>query len=213
MLTQYSVSEIEAKAWKLLVNTWGPLIPIPVDVGYLIESNELVIDFDLIKGFEVEHGIVGVVYRLKKNKFAVFVDQDIADRSASFYRFTLAEELSHLVLHKNLINEVDSIKKAKNLLSNPDYKLMDRNAKRFAAALLMPYKIVIHDTEQLYHDIAVKSSGLGTNKYLAKIIDVLRKKYDVSRITMVHRFKEWPLNLIERIEFSHSQASDELLIV
>lgn len=212
-LRHYTVKDIEAAAWNLLNKLYGSFIPIPIDIEYLLEVHPCVADFDLVKGLQLKYGIAGVVFRFKEDCYSILVDSDIADRSPYFYRFTIAEELSHLVLHRDLINEIDTLGKAVKLLSDPRYKNMDRNAKRFAAALLMPNKIVIRDSEVLYHNIFLKDRSKTKETILAEIIDALRKKYDVSRKTMTYRLNEWPLNIIDRVTFSLEKRSEELLII
>lgn len=211
-LVQYKVKDIEAKAWRLINSLYGSIIQIPVDIDYLIEKHPLVIDFDLVKGLKYEFGIAGTVFRLKEDCFAIYIDENIADKSPYFYRFTVAEELSHLILHKDLINKIDSIKKAAKLKADKRYKNMDRNAKRFAAAILMPNKHVINDSEILYKNLMSKGVIDKPEEMLREMITTLRKKYDVSKETMFYRLNEWPLQIIERVNFSIKNESDELLL-
>lgn len=211
-LVQYKIKDIEAAAWKLINSLYGSIIQIPIDIDYIIEKHPLVIDFDLVKGLKYEFGIAGTVFRLKEDCFAIYIDENIADKSPYYYRFTVAEELSHLVLHKNLINEIDSIEKAAKLKADRRYKNMDRNAKRFAAAILMPNKLVINDSEILYKNLVSKEVIYKPEDMLKEIITTLRKKYDVSKEAMFYRLNEWPLNIVERIFFSISNESDELLL-
>ena len=207
------MKEIEAAAWRLLNNLYGSFIPTPIDVEYILEKHPSVVDFDLVKGLSIKYGLGGVIFRLKEDRFVVLIDSDIADRSPYYYRFTIAEELSHLVLHKDLIHEIDSIEKSVKLLSDPSYEKMDRNAKRFAAALLMPNKLIVNDSERLYHEILLRD-GFQENKIILKeIIETLRKKYDVSKETMFYRLNEWPLEIIGRVEFSIKEQSKELLMI
>ncbi|NHZ87217.1 MAG: ImmA/IrrE family metallo-endopeptidase [Planctomycetia bacterium] len=210
-IRQYSVKEIEANAWILLKDIYRTMIPTPIDVEYILEQNPYVIDFELINGFQTKYGIAGTVFRLDKDKFCVLIDESLADTSPYFYRFTVSEELSHIILHRNLINSVNSIEEALELQSDSKYKNMDRNAKRFAAALLMPYKLVVKDTEILFNQISIRNDNIVKEVVLREIIETLRKKYDVSRKTMIIRVNEWPLQLIDRIDFSIQQDSDELL--
>jgi len=212
-LKQYNVQEIEAAAWNLLNRLYGSFIQVPIDVELLIEKHPNVTDFDLVKGLSYKHGLAGLVLRLKENSFSILVDSDIADKNPFFYRFTVSEELSHLVLHKDLINDTDSIAKAVKFKSNPNYKIIDRNAKRFAAALLMPNRLVVRDAEKLFHNIVLRNGKKAKEKILAEIITALRKKYDVSKETMFYRLNEWPLRIIERVEFSLENESTELLII
>lgn len=209
-LKQYTVKEIEANTWSLLKSIYK-IIPIPIDVEYILERNPYVVDFGLINGFQIKYGIAGTVFRLDKDKFCVLIDESLADTSPYFYRFTVAEELSHITLHRNLINSVNTVKQAIRMQSDPDYKNMDRNAKRFAAALLMPYKLVVADAEKLYYKIMIRNNNNTKETILKEIIETLRKKYDVSKETMFYRLNEWPLKLVKRIIFSFKQDADELL--
>lgn len=210
---EYSVAEIEAAAQKILNSLYGSFVPTPVDVEYIIEKHPSVVDFDLVKGLNYEHGIEGVIFRLKPDRFAILVDADLADRSPYRYRFTVSEELSHVVLHKDLINEVDSKEKAVKLFADARYRRMDRNAKRFAAALLMPSIPIVEDGENLYHEIVLTEGIQKSEIILRKVIETLRKKYDVSRETMFYRLKEWPLRIVDRIEFSIRKQSKDLLLI
>lgn len=211
-IQKYTVKEIEAKAWGLLRNLYGSIISIPVDVEYLAEKHPHIIDLDLIKGLKSKYGIVGCITRIKEDKYIISIDSDIADFSPYMYRFTVAEEFSHLILHRRILTGIDTIEKTLKLLSDSRYNDMDRNARRFAAALLMPNKLVIDDSETLYNEIVLRDGFKENNLILAEMIMTLRKKYDVSRETMFYRVNEWPLQIIKRVEFSVKIKSKELLV-
>ena len=212
-ITEYRVKEIEAEAWSLLNYIYGTFIPVPIDVEYILEQHPCVEDLDLIKGLQDKFGISGIVFRLKNDKFLIPIDADIADQSPYYYRFTVAEELSHITLHRDIVNETDSIEKAIKLRSDLQYRIMDRNAKRFAAALLMPNRLIIEDGEKLYHEVILRYDFQPANKILKKMIETLRKKYDVSRKAMVYRLNEWPIKIIDRVEFSIMKESEVLLLI
>ena len=57
------------------------------------------------------------------------------------YRFTLAEELAHIILHSDIYKEVktfDDYFKAERSISEDSYHRLDRNAKELAGIILMP---------------------------------------------------------------------------
>jgi Zn-dependent peptidase ImmA (M78 family) len=51
---------------------------------------------------------------------------------------TVAEELAHCHLHMELIEQIDSPERFKELQAHPQWHELERNAKRYAAALLTP---------------------------------------------------------------------------
>ena len=84
-------------------------------------------------------------------------------------RFTIAHELGHYVLHRDLIgNGITDDALYRSRLSG----LIERQANRFAAKLLMPWNLIIESTEQ----------GINTVKGLAD-------KFDVSRSAMSIRLE------------------------
>lgn len=69
----------------------------------------------------------------------IVIDADTADHpSASFYRFTVAEEFAHVLLHRDIMVQIRTAEDLVELHGWSGYQEIDRNAKRLAAALLMP---------------------------------------------------------------------------
>lgn len=130
----------------------------------------------------------------------MYIDEAIADTNPNFYRFTVAEELAHLKLHRKILEGITSIELAVELLEWDGYRELDRNAKRFAAALLMPSYLVIQDTREKYR-LIVNAVGFGdaeaTKKYVAEL---LSREYQVSSEAMSYRLNEWPIKIIEKID-------------
>jgi Zn-dependent peptidase ImmA (M78 family) len=77
---------------------------------------------------------------------------------------------------------------------------MDRNAKRFAAAVLMPGEQVSREAEQVYSKL-VRAAGFGdvaaVKKYLAS---QLAKQFEVSPQAMTIRLREWPMKIEDRVD-------------
>ena len=49
----------------------------------------------------------GIRYEPKQGRMRIVIDADTADHSsASFYRFTVAEEFAHLLLHRDILTQI-----------------------------------------------------------------------------------------------------------
>ncbi len=139
-LPTYTVQELEREAAEFLRKALPQGVQIPVDVDFLLETREGV-DLDYWPKLEANHGVVGAVLRdLDRDCLLIYVDEDLADADhrRSFYRMTVAEELAHVVLHAEVIRQVVTIDDFRQLQQHRMLYQAERNAKRFAAALLMP---------------------------------------------------------------------------
>jgi Zn-dependent peptidase ImmA (M78 family) len=152
------------------------------------------------------HGIMGMAGINTDGTFSIFIDDVLADNDAQQRkaRMTLAEEFAHLLIHGDAIRQVKSPTDFKLIHSHPKWPIFDRNAKRLAAALLMPARTLIEDTGQWYALILSKlpdhlrySNPSAVQK---TIISKLADKYDVSFSSMRYRLDEWPIRLLDKIE-------------
>jgi Zn-dependent peptidase ImmA (M78 family) len=70
----------------------------------------------------------------------IYVDEDQYQSATTFrFRFTLAEELAHILIHRPLFDGMSTaeIIKFQKAIPDADYLRMERNAKYLAGALLM----------------------------------------------------------------------------
>lgn len=142
-----------------------------------------------------------VRYEPETDRMRVIVDAEIADHpSASFYRFTVAEEFAHILLHRDIMSRVRTAEDLEELHAWSGYDAIDRNAKRLAAALLMPTITVSAHARTLYTQL-VKAAGLGAPAaILAHLEERLARLHAVSASAMRHRLKEWPLQITQKVE-------------
>lgn len=119
----------------------------------------------------------------------------MADGNAAFYRFTLAEEFSHLVLHRSLLEQIETVEDAARLHASPAYyDHLDRNAKWLASALLMPEWCLQEDARALFTTLRTARLDEPT------LISIrLAQRYNVSQAAMSHRLRNWPLNIYEAV--------------
>lgn len=82
----------------------------------------------------------------------------LADNRPTRYRMTVAEELAHVLLHRELIDGVIDVATFKALQNHYRWRTMERNTKRLAAAVLMPGECVPTEARLLYRQM-VKAVG------------------------------------------------------
>ncbi|MBV6491458.1 MAG: ImmA/IrrE family metallo-endopeptidase [Fimbriimonadaceae bacterium] len=134
ILSNPTIGEIAAR----LLQEHGLEATLPVDVEVLIER-DLKLDIVPLPGF----GVRGIDGLLSQDRTTIYVDESIQRNVATRYRFTLAHELGHSVLHSDLIESHLQETGDKPLmlwetLSEDEYRHAERQANVFAANLLMP---------------------------------------------------------------------------
>jgi len=178
---------------------------IPVDIELLLELEG--IDLDIWPGLQANHKLLGMILiNPETKKFMVYIDANLADYSAqrNRYRMTVAEELAHFLLHKEAIQFVCHPDDFRYLQSHAKWYECERNAKRLAAAPLMPASYLIEDARKEYPKIinALPSQYQYSNPSAVKntLVSNLAKKYEVSFQSMQIRLDEWPVRVLQKID-------------
>lgn len=139
-------------------------------------------------------------------KIMIYIDADLADRAESGcrYRMTVAEELAHVLIHRPAIEAIKCPNDFSMLHKHSNWYTYERNAKRLAAALLMPARHLGKDARDLYAEIIEKLPE--QYKYTqcdaikSKLTALLAKRYEVSVQSMGIRLKEWPIQILNKID-------------
>lgn len=209
-LPQYTVTDLERRASHFLAERYGGGLEIPIDVDFLLETLPNV-DLDVWPNFRQNHQVIGITMRdPKTGTLFIKIDEQLADQEGNRYRMTVAEELGHVVLHRELANRIQSIDDFRELQNHPDYRFVERNAKRFAAAILMPGQLVISEAEEIYPQL-VKRAGFGDVDAIKKYLcSVLAKRFEVSFAAMRIRLKEWPVRVDDRVDNSMNEQLEFL---
>lgn len=198
---RYTAAELERRAEELLRarSGWPPAIPVEIDS--LVDQEPGVL-LDILPGLQQLAGVAGLVrYEPEQDRLRILIDAEVADHpSASFYRFTVAEEFAHVLLHREIMIQVQTVADLAALHAWSGYATIDRNAKRLAAVLLMPAITVSGDARALYPRL-VKAVGFGDpNAVQAHLAERLSRRYRVSAQAMRNRLKEWPLRITQKVE-------------
>jgi len=201
VVPEYPVWEIERQAGELLQQAYPEGIPeSAIDVEWLIEA---VVGLQIvpIPGLKRGWDIPGVLCRLGRGEFCVVVDCDVMDYKPNYYRFTLGEELGHYVLHRKHLPRVrghDEAIEAYRKLN--EWPVLHRNARKFAAAILVPMRTLAPNAQRFYADL-VKRVGFADPEAVRKYLSVrLARPYEVSSESMGYRLREYPERLAARVD-------------
>lgn len=208
-LPTYNVSTLEELAEDCVKKTFGQ-IEIPIDVDRLLESQPDTV-LEIWPGLSANHKICGVVFvDQNSGEFLVQIDDKIADRNRNRYRMTVAEELGHIVLHGQIIRGVRDLDDFRALQRHPQWHEIERNAKRFAAAVLMPRSILIREADRLYREM-VSKVGYGNSAAVQKYLkSLLADRFEVSVESMGYRLNEWPMKIMAKVESAINDRVDHL---
>ncbi|MBI4537150.1 MAG: ImmA/IrrE family metallo-endopeptidase [candidate division NC10 bacterium] len=198
-IPRYALTKLESLACDLLRERW-PGLTIPVDIELLTER-EPGVTLDTERGLQAQFGVPGVtVYHPKEDRFTVLIDEAVADGNPGFYRFTVGEELGHLHLHRPVLRHVHSVEEAAMLHASSDYEYLDRNAKWFASALLMPSTPLLQDARQVYAGL-VKQYGFDRLAVFRRSLVIrLSQRYVVNVGPMQYRLERWPVEVLRKVD-------------
>jgi Zn-dependent peptidase ImmA (M78 family) len=176
-----------------------PQDTIPVPIEEIIELQlglDIIPTPGLLRGFETDGFLV-------RDFSSIYVDDFVQSNRPTRYRFTLAHELGHLVLHRELLEEqasfddVDSWRAFVRALG-PDKDSYEYQGYAFAGYLLVPKHHLAAKTSQCLPEIqaeisAAKSAGIPRTKYLDFAVSSLANKlagvFDVSPEVIQKRIK------------------------
>ncbi|MBA3315145.1 MAG: ImmA/IrrE family metallo-endopeptidase [Planctomycetaceae bacterium] len=208
-LPTYTVKQLEAKAVEFLGEASADR---PVDIELLVESRG-VADLDIWPKLRRNHDILGAVFvDLKTQALTIFIDDDLADhyRNRNVYRITVAEELAHCLIHREVIESLRSVDDFRELHRHPQWHEIDHDAKRLGAALLMPARAVIDEAEMLYGRM-VRLVGYGNAAAIQKqLCNTLADRFEVSPNAMNRRLREWPMKVYEKVDAAIAARLDFL---
>ena len=185
MIQFYDIPTLEKLATEFL-SQFHDKKRLEVDVEYILEGKlgYTVLHFSSLTEF---HGIEAAL--LSKRK-VIYVDQYLMDYKERKYRFTLAEEIAHIILHKDLYadcNDIDDMYTVYEKISAEDYHRMDRNAKYLAGAILFPAESFKNRAIEIYESI--DREKVKTNEeVIYKIATQLTEDFNVGDYATAIRF-------------------------
>src|SRR5262249_8726185 len=106
---------------------------------------------------------------------------------------------------------------------HPQWNEIERNAKKFAAMLLMPSRPLMAEAREIYHQIAgqpqireqltqsVSASKRWEPHIKKRLCMELAKRFEGSEMAMHYRVGEWPAEVYKHVERALESGSDTLL--
>ena len=167
--------ELENIAEDILRNADSCIQGFRVDIEKLIETKYGIIP-DTHFGLQEKYGVMA--YMLTQGNH-LFIDDKLMDnpRLGQRYRFTLAEELAHFILHQDIYKDcktLDERIEKESFLTRQENWFLETNAKALASAILMPKTMIEKQIDNLL-------SMVGNNPtHTSSIITKLSQEFDVS---------------------------------
>lgn len=169
-----SNGEIKTKADKFRLKIWGQ--EIPVDIEKIIEI-KLKIDIIPIPGMLNQCGMDA---QITSDFSSVYVDQKSYENNTTRFRFSLAHELGHLVLHEKFhgglrISDLEDVMSFIKNIDAKEYSHLETQANKFASYFLLPReelaKAKLETIKEMAkgHDLS-KFDEKTVNSYLAEYV-------------------------------------------
>jgi len=197
----FRISSLERSAEALLEAAFPDGLSIPIDVDYVAEAY-LNLEIIPIPGLEANYSVWGSFWKTAEGQYRLIIDQDVMDDKPNLYRFTLGEEIAHYVLHRSHFAEVEDVKQACQVQKElqADLHHMERNAKWFSSAILMPSQVVRDEANRTYGTL-VSHVGYGdTDAIVKKLAGLLARQFRVSPQAMRIRMDNHPCKVTEAVE-------------
>ncbi|HAT73997.1 MAG: hypothetical protein US30_C0008G0003 [Candidatus Moranbacteria bacterium GW2011_GWF2_36_839] len=173
-------SDIKRKADDLRKKIWGNKIPIEIETIIEIKLKIRIIPIpNLFK-------LCSVDSQISSDFACIFVDQDsyLSDGTNRLL-FSLAHELGHYILHKNLFSSF-GIKSVEDVVSfiteipEKQYSFLETQANKFASQFLLPRDILAKSREEIVEKYKLKNMDEKmVNSYIA---DNIAKTFEVSSL-------------------------------
>ncbi len=155
---------------------WGAGIQPAYNLSDLCENNNV-----LILRTQWDSGLSGAFIRKKKEKFNVIL-VNTKNKNKHHQRFTLAHELGHLELHKNIQARIEDVSYAED-----NDKTLEKEANAFAAAFLVPLEEI---------ELKLKDLNLSADNVTNRDIVELASFFGVSHHVIIRR-----LNILAGLSF------------
>jgi len=208
---EYKVWELQKHADDLLDGAFpsGYLIPVEIEnIAY-----HLSLDILPVPGLRRTCDVVGALYRDAAGAYWVVVDEYMMDNRENRYRFTVAEEIAHFVLHREQIEQAKDIASAIALQRRlkKRYRFTESNARRLAAEMLMPRDALRKDLAKAYAEV-VAVVGFRNFEAIAKqVTDILTRRYVVSHDAMRYQLRTHQFQAYEAMQKAFRRRSGDLL--
>ncbi len=166
--------QIKKKADQFRVKFWGEEIPVGIEDIIEIELKIKIIPIPNLQNF------CGIDAQITSDFSAIYADQKSYENNTNRFRFSLAHELGHFVLHENFYKDLKIINlndvfSFVNEINFREYSNLETQANKFSNYFLLPREKLFKIRKQVLnevskqHDIS-KIDEKTLNSYLAGYI-------------------------------------------
>jgi Zn-dependent peptidase ImmA (M78 family) len=186
--------DIQSRAVDFL-GKYHPDLDLPVPIERIAEL-KLGLDIVPVTGF---HEACGVDAFTTTDMTEIHVDEYMQAQRETRYRFTLAHEIGHIVLHREYYKKhrwtsIDEWKRAMDEIDNEAWRWMEWHANVFAALVLMPDELFPDDVQSCEEMIALHDCDLrkrNPSAYEDFLAECLAQKFQVSPDAAGHHLRDW----------------------
>lgn len=197
----FSKDEIWRKADEFRARVW-PTAKIPIDVMDIVEFT-LGMEFRTISALRSDDDVDALLLGDWKT---IIVDQGLFldDRYSNRLRFSIAHELGHYVLHKDLFSEIQWATTEEWVcfmrdIPEREYSFIEYHASEFAGRFMVPPDALRSELEKallLVEENGLPRTRLTEDSHLVYIATGIAKSFDLSSDVIERRLKYeqlWPL--------------------
>jgi len=178
----HSYEDLRKRADDFL-RTYNPTGTIPVPIEEIVEF-EFDINIVPVLGLQRQLEVEGFTSSDLKN---IYVDEYVYTDYLNRYRFTLAHEIGHIVLHRNLYDDhkfksIEGWKEFINSMTEEEHGWLEYQGYAFAGLILVPREPLVNHTGEWVKRIKDQGISLEQNRDFAwdLIAEHLGKGFQVS---------------------------------
>lgn len=184
-----SYDQLKAEASRVLLqSSYAKSFPVAIE---LIVERDFQIDIVPIPGLQAAHNIVAFI---SGDMTTISVDEFVLENNLHRYRFSLAHELGHRVLHRKILGamqfkSIDEWKSQMKQIPDREYGFLEYQANNFANCLLVPADSLDRRFDEAVQQ--VKDAGMNPadcpDECLHAIATGLGRQFEVSREAVLNR--------------------------
>ena len=169
------------------LNNYHPSLSLPIPIEEIAEQ-KLKLKITQIANLKKDYDVDGF---LTSDLTTIFIDLNMYLNFESRTRSTIAHEIGHLILHKEVfqklnINSVEKLNYISTELTNEEYGWLEYQAYSFASQVLVPTKALFNALEKRLGRIPVQE----TPEVLAAAIQDLPDIFQVSDAVILRRLQK-----------------------
>jgi len=187
-----SKDDLQRRAEQFLAKH-NPSGKIPVPIEDIVDL-QLQLDIVPIPGVKRSFDIDAWIAR---DMTAIYVDQSVYDERPTRYRFSLAHEIAHAVLHTKIFATLEfhdtvSWKRVQDEIEEKDYGWIEWQAYYFAGCVLVPRQPLLHHWKEAQS--RASEAGISINEAsdagLQAVAKWIAREFDVSPAVIEHRLRD-----------------------